>query len=245
MLKKNDIESPGDLFGVLKYLFKDEFYFSRPFISSNDVGEMSRKNVLLAHLEGISSIKLDDINDLCESAGIYLYNKNDAIRILQPEYVRTDKNTLMSAASVGISEDVVFKTADIVRTDIEVFTFLPCNNIDDFSWYPDINIEWNPFIVESIITGMCNDEIAFIRIPSGGSSAISNVVFVSEKFADDDYQSFILKVLKKEHENNPFSSRQGILDWLIDKGLCKKKLPSFLADETYLYCDENNKLQFR
>lgn len=47
-------------------------------------------------------------------------------------------------------------------------------------------------------------------------------------FAEDDFKSFLLKVLTAEHKREAFRSENEIFCWLKQQGLCFNKLPKFL-----------------
>ena len=56
----------------------------------------------------------------------------------------------------------------------------------------------------------------------------SATIFLAEEFAEDDYQSFLRKILLAENDKEPFRSEKEILDRLKSLGLCNKNLPKFL-----------------
>lgn len=233
----NEIEFHGNLFGILQYLYRDEFHFSRPFISMEDIGSMTSRSVLLTHMDGIDTIELTDLNDMCESIGIRFLTQTGMLAAIQPEYIRINETTLMRNDLVGITDDVVVQVEENIRSDLQMYRFRPTNQIEDFSWYPEVKVNWNPFLVESVMM-LSNDQIASARIPMGVST-LPSFIFLSEEFADEDYTSFVIRILKEEHLRDPFSSISQVLTWLIDNGLCYKKLPAFLEDGNHLYTDEN------
>ena len=233
----NGIEYHGNLFGILQYLFKNEFHFSRPFISMEDIGSMTSRSVLLTHMNGIDSIEMDDLNDMCDAIGIRFLTVPSMLAAIQPEYIRIDESTIMRSDLVGITDEVICQVEEAIRNDLELYRYRPTNKIDDFSWYPDIMVEWTPFLVESIMM-LTNGQITSTRIPMGVSS-LPSVIFFGEEFADEDYASFVMRILSEEHRRDPFSSASQVLSWLIENGLCYKKLPSFLEDGEHMYTDEN------
>ena len=233
----NGIDTHGSLFGVLQYLFREEFYFSRPFISMKKVGSMTNRSVLLSHLNNIETIDADDLADICNSIGIRFITYNHMFTIAQPEYVRIDEDTLMRSDLAGVTAEVVDCLIETIKNDLEIYRYRPTNKIVDFSWYPEINTEWNPFLVESI-AALSEDNIPYVKIPMGVST-LPAMIFLSEEYADDDYTTFVVKLLTEEHQRDPFSSAAQVLSWLIENGLCFKKLPSFLEEGHHLYTDEN------
>ena len=46
-MARNDIQNHNKLFDVLQYMFRDDFNFSRPYISMEDIKKISNKKILL------------------------------------------------------------------------------------------------------------------------------------------------------------------------------------------------------
>ena len=82
------------------------------------------------------------------------------------------------------------------------------------------------FLLESILS-LTEDAPARLKIPSTAPKVFS-IIFVSEEFAQDDYETFLIKILSAEHAREPFRSEKEIFKWLKEQGLCSKKLPKFL-----------------
>ncbi len=236
-MAENNIQRHGELFGILKYLLKDEFHFSRPFISIVDVGYMTIRSVMLTHMEGIEVIEIGDLLDLGKSVGVAFQSIPIMLDALLPTFVRVDVSTIMRAEKVGITEDTIAQTVEQIENDIETFCFRVAGKVENFDWYPAINVEWTPFLLESVVA-MSKRELGCIRIPLGTAN-LPACIYVGEEFADDDYASFVLKLLLEEHRRVPFTSSKQVLTWMLETGLCYKALPSFLTDGSHLYKDEN------
>ena len=101
---------------------------------------------------------------------------------------------------------------------------------------PQLEISWNGFLLESVAT-LAGDAVHKLKFASPLSN-FSTAVFVSEEFAEDDFKSFVLKILQAEHNREPFYSEKEIFDWLQSQGLCNKKLPKFLEGRALKLLDE-------
>ena len=86
---------------------------------------------------------------------------------------------------------------------------------------------------------LANDKIRVLKLHSTRAD-FSTAVFVNETFAEDDFKTFLLKVLRNEDERHPFQSQKEIFDWLQEQWLCYKKLLKFLFDDGYI--DEDGKI---
>ena len=104
--------------------------------------------------------------------------------------------------------------------------FQPAKTFEDFEWLPQLETPWNSFLLESVAA--LDDALAKIKIPLSPMNS-SATIFLAEEFAEDDYQSFLRKILLAENDKESFRSEKEILDRLKSLGLCNKNLPKFLS----------------
>ncbi|MCC8098345.1 MAG: hypothetical protein LIO44_07340 [Eubacterium sp.] len=238
---RNDIQKHGKLFGVLQYMFSEDFYFSRPYICRENMGEITNKAVLLKHLDDMTAIEIDDFVDICRQNSVHYISLSNLLDVMQPELIRVDSFTLMRIESTGLSEDMYENISDLIAEAVNGHNgYIAVDSIEDFSWYPTLNIPWTPFLLESIasIIGGVN----IIKMKSS-SSETAHSIFVCDDYADDDWNSLLVKLLKEEHSREPFYSKDEIFKWLKAEGLCNTKYPAFLDKENHVYFDETGKLR--
>ena len=97
---------------------------------------------------------------------------------------------------------------------------------EDYEWLPQLETAWNSFLLESVV--LLAEDAPYILKMSSTSAKFSSTIFLSEEFAEDDFQSFLEKILIAEHNKEPFRSEKEIFEWLKEQGLCNRKLPKFL-----------------
>ena len=98
----------------------------------------------------------------------------------------------------------------------------------DFECLPQLEISWTDFLLESVVA-IAAEKIHVLKIPTSTSN-FSTAIFVDENFAEDNFKSFLIKILRRENNRRPFQSQEEILIWMQKQGLCNKKLPKFLWD---------------
>lgn len=228
-LRRNDVQSHDKLFSILKYMFKADFNFSRPYISPKDMKIVGNKGFLLDLLEGMEEIAIEDLVHLCAENGLRFSSISHLIESLSPEFVRIDAWILRRPETIGITKELVAVVADRLRTTIkrnggwqavEVF--------DDYEWLPRSKKSWNSFLLEGVAS-LSVDAPYRLKNPSR-AEAWSGTVFVSDRFVGDSFKTFLQKVLIAEHEREPFQSESEIFKWLRMHGLCNKALPKFLTN---------------
>lgn len=226
---RNDIQNHDKLFGVLQYMFRDGFSFSRPYISAMGFKGISNKKVLLELLENTKEISIEDLLGICEENGISYNARTCLIDGLRPEFVRVDEFILMRPEAIGVTSEVTSLVAKNIRAVVERNGgWQAAQTFEDYEWLPQLARPWNSFLLESV-SSLSADTPYGLKIPSK-SANWSSTIFLSEKFADDNFQSFLIKILSAEHKKEPFHSEREIFNWLKTHGLCNKNLPKFLTD---------------
>lgn len=228
-MTRNEIQSHNKLFGVLQYMFGDEFNFSRPYISTADIKDINNRKILLHILESMEEIAIEDLLGISMEYGISYLHKNYLIDSLRPDFVRVDEFTLMRPESIGVTYEIISAVVESIQSAIEQNGgWQAAQTFEDYEWLPQLEISWNSFLLDSVAT-LAEDVLYKIKVPSTPTN-FSLAIFVAEEFAEDDYQSFLTKILIAEHNKEPFLTEKEIFDWLKTQGLCNKKLPKFLQE---------------
>lgn len=226
-MTRNEINDHNKLFGVLQYMFRDDFNFSRPYISTADIEDINNKKFLLSLLESMEEIEIEDLIGICEENGVHYVARTYLIDSLRPDFVRVDEFTLMRPESIGVTDEIISAVVESIQSAVERNGgWQVAQTFEDYEWLPQLEISWSSFLLESVIS-LADDAPYRLKIPST-STNFSPTIFLSEDFAGDDFQSFLLKILSTEHTKEPFCSEKEIFNWLKKQGLCNKKLPKFL-----------------
>ena len=226
-LTRNKIQNHNKLFGVLQYMFRDDFNFSRPYISAADIKDINKKKFLLQLLSDAEEIAIDDLISICDENRIHFVAKGYLLDDLRPNFVRVDEFSLMRPEIIGINDEIISAVVENVKSAIERNGgWLAAQKFQDYEWLPQLETPWNSFLLESVVL-LADDAPYSLKIPST-SANFSTAIFFADEFSGDDFQTFLLKILSVEHDKEPFRTEKEIFDWLKSHGLCKKKLPKFL-----------------
>ncbi|MBR4904149.1 MAG: hypothetical protein IKZ53_05720 [Selenomonadaceae bacterium] len=228
-MKRNRIRTHDKLFGVLQYMFRDKFNFSRPYISTEDIKAINARKILLKSLGDKTEIKIKDFISVSEDCGIGYLHKNYLLDCIFPDFIRVDEFSLMRPESVGVTEEVISTVSEKICEAVDKNNgWKLAKNFEDYSEFPQLEIAWNGFLLESVAS-MAGDFLYKLKLPMTYAN-FSLTIFLSEEFAEDDFDSFVKKILIAEHQKNPFRSEEDIFNWLNKQGLCNKKLPKFLTN---------------
>ena len=88
-------------------MFRDDFKFSRPYISATDIKNINNRKILLDWPESTDEISIEDFFGICEENEIYYVSKTHLIDDLHPEFIRVDEFTLRRPELIGITNEII------------------------------------------------------------------------------------------------------------------------------------------
>lgn len=232
---RNDFEDRNKLYAALNYMFRSEFIFSRPYIAKLGVNDISNRSVILRHIEEYDSIGIEELIDICEENNIHYVTTSYLLQMLAPEYIRIDRLTLMKNEYTGITDEIVARVVEIVLDMLEMNDYIVGSKINDFLWFPQIDVDWNEFLLENLIVQSKKINIVYLI---GDPLKHSNAVYVSDKYQSDTFNSLLLKILTDEVCKGSFVSKVEMREWLKEEGFIEGKLPNFLESAKYFYVNE-------
>ena len=188
------------------------------------------------HLEEMDSIDIEDLISICNEYEINYLAPSYLVESLRPEFIRVDEFSLMRPESLGVTDEIISAVCSEVKSAIRRGGgWQTAKTFSDFEWLPQLEISWNSFLLESIVS--LSEEKIFVIKNYWIETNLSSAVFVSDDFAEDNFNSFLLKILIAEQEKQPFQDRKELLTWLQSQGLCAKKFPKFLEAEGHRTLD--------
>lgn len=256
-LFRNDISTPNLLFGVLQYMFSDEFSFSRPYISSLNIENISKREVILSLLDGQESIDIADLVTLCEENHVSYQSTTLLISSMDDAFLRVDENTLISITCVPITDEKLDQIKNLLTDAIGAKGYLIIKAIDNYIFYPDLVYPWTPYLLCSIIDKYLADNFRLINNPTNRN--ISSDFIVDTRVGIDSYEDLVRSAIRTEHRREPFKDLANIVLWLVNEGflaekavilkedhdlfnstsirLVNRNIPKFITDNSFLYVD--------
>ena len=118
--------------------------------------------------------------------------------------------------------------------------YLLVQNIDTFSNYPDVGIDWNGFLLHSIAYYFI-DELIAIEMPINNIKTLA-IIFILSNLQIDDYKSFLYWKLKISTAKSASRSFTEMKQFLLDEKLIHLGLPKSLYE--LIIVDKYNNIVF-
>ncbi len=216
-INKNNICTNMCLRDILKYYFEKDFSFQLAFIGKSEQ-KMSAVIVVNKYLQNKENFTLTELTKFVQDNNLPLtYNyfineaKNNFIRINKENFIRKEKiNFNIYEIEKAISKYIVNE-------------YVPINQIKNYSKFPNINIEWNEFLLENLIDSystkykILNDSQSIIKIIG---------VIVQKRSTFKNYESILADVIVKNKLN--INNQRLVIEYLFSNGfLAQKKLKNY------------------
>lgn len=239
---RNEVDTANKLFSILAYMFGDELSFSRPYVARESANVASVRKILLQLLDDYDMLSVDEVLDICNDNNITYNSVTSHIQWLAPEWLKTDAETIVKRDYTGVTDEVVEQVTSTILEMMESSGYVIASSVEDFIWFPEIDIDWSAHLVECIMKATKKE--CCIPYPFNRRGKPSTI-YVDYRYKDCNYESFVVSVLTDELRRGIFSTKEDMRDWLVEKDLIDAGLPKFLREEKYFYCDERGVLRVR
>ena len=239
-LSRNNIYSHTKLFSVLKYMFGDEFKFSRPFIGKSNEEEITNIGMIRNYIKERSAVEIDELIDYCNENHINVISWSSMVREIEDKFIRSDANELVNIEGLELDDVKIEQIRGNVQNDIDHTGYISVRKIESFTFYPNINIRWTSYLLKAIVQKYIDD----IIVVEAQTSDIFflNGIFVKQELDIENYEQFLRWAIKSEHARCQFSDFNEIKEWLLEEKLINQGMPKFILDNDYLYIDDYGKL---
>ena len=155
IIEEFEIESRYTLFSIVEALFKDEFSLSRPFFALKGVEIGKQEERMRDYLEGKDEVDIDEFMEFVRDNSFVVWNILTQLNAFNDIYLLKNKNTLISIDSTGLNRYKAEYVEEYIDEIIKGNEVLVLNNLN-YSLLPKINIQWNDWLVYSVINKWSN-----------------------------------------------------------------------------------------
>jgi len=234
-MARNDLDDRNKLYAILLYMFDGEFNFSRPYIAKLGESDVTNRNVILMLIADYDTVEIDELIDICEERGINYVSSTCLCQMLAPDYFRVDAVHLMRRDLIGLTDEIMEIAENNLMELLSAKDYVTASSVTDYLWYPEIAVDWTPFLLESLI--VYRKHIQIINT-IGDPMKRPNSVYVTEKYSEDSFASLVVKILKPLVKDCYFTTKIEMREWLYENGFIDYGLPNFLESAKYFYVSD-------
>ncbi|MCA5011774.1 MULTISPECIES: sigma factor-like helix-turn-helix DNA-binding protein [unclassified Enterococcus] len=220
--------TPKNLFYISSYFFDELYDFRIPNIAKKNLveGNLSTEKIVETMLidEQTGYFEYANLDKFASKMKWKYITKNNAMNNLTSKLIRIDQYTYLKKDKFYLSENKVNKINQSLRLLLGKYDFMPYERIVDFRNFPDINLEWNHYLLRSIIE---NYDSSYRSINKLVKDIRYNKSFIVPKESElYSYEQIVISVIK--NRNLLEISQIELRNILLFEGLTNENIPQEL-----------------
>lgn len=237
IIRENKIKNSFSFFSVLEYIFKAKYYFRRPHILNYNPGkEFTTIDLFYRFIKENPKFSYYQMNNYFNKLGFpdgsisgffYKASKN-LLQISIDEYILKD--------NIKINDKLFEETRNTVDKKFKDKEYLSLMDFINFRDFPDIGLEWNPYLLKSIIINYIKE----YRVIEKGSKdkRYSHIILVKDKSHIRNIVDLILFILKEEYRDRENMTIVKIENYLQLENVIHKSLPNEFYESPLVEVDK-------
>lgn len=236
-LQKNSIENSTNLFYTAAYLFENEFRFKRPHIVSERGAfpSLNTDDIIRTFFFDRDIIRYSDYLEFIKAIGLSVGTSYAVFKHLERELVRVSEDAYVKKEKLALPQETVREIYSVVSRHMPKEEYLPIVKIDFYEELPDIGMEWNAYLLETVFYAYPNEDYVLIA-PHVEDRRYIKTIVVPKKKGVRRFDELVATVLK-EVGNNGITLYQ-FENLLIAKGIIGKYFPKELYQSDLFYQEE-------
>ncbi|RRC92218.1 hypothetical protein EII25_05355 [Erysipelotrichaceae bacterium OH741_COT-311] len=234
-LSRNKIKNEMNLYYIISKMFSEDMDFRRPHICKKGMFDiLSTKNVVLYLLGNPERFTYDEYNDMCEQVKWARVTASATLPEIEDDYARISIETYVRKDQMLVPDSVVNEIHDVIIGKL-ANGILPLMDIE-FDDFPKLDIEWNEFLIESLIRKYYLD--LDVIHPVMKDRRYQKGIVVKKVSGLISYPQVVATVMKSF--GYEVMSESQFLSFLVLHSLSRKTIPIELRDSDYIKYDGKN-----
>lgn len=226
-MSKNNIDGHYMMYSIAKYIFNEEYQYKRPFIANIGVDIGSREERIIEYIEQFDELEISDIKEFIDDQGINIYSMFDFLNNSLKNFIRIGSNSIKRINHDLITSEQLMDIKGIIHYHLSIDGYVSLALVDYFL-LPNIELEWNQWLLQSIIHKFIPD-ICLIYSNNYYNSAIAIAIRKDEY--SNSYDDFLVGLIKNENSKERFLSKIELREWLLKKNVINKDIPALIEKE--------------
>ncbi len=147
-----------ELYYIIKYLYKNEYYFSRPIISIEENFNTSAYVLAQEYVKRLERFNYGDVKSYLYKMNLgIIYSYLNFMEDMSENYVQFNKDSMIKKENLNISEEQLSKIHEFITIAITE-KGLQTNNFDGYFMLPKLEKTWNKYLFVGIIRSYFKEE---------------------------------------------------------------------------------------
>lgn len=242
--KRNYIKNYFNLFSLMEKLFGEKYYFRRPHILRNKTEkQFTSIDVFYKLIHERQRITYEEFRDYFNK---FKFNEStiyDAFKRVSDDLMQISKTEYILKENFDIDDEKIKRIEECIYSKLNDNEYIPMLSIMDFSGYPDVGYEWNPYLLEGIIKRYIKDLRLIEKDFKDRRYRCSTVVRKDSSIKN--MTDLIIYVIQNEYMDKENMTLYRIQDFLITKYIILKTIPVEVWECERISIDEYNRIEIK
>ncbi len=235
-LKKNNIKTPMQLFCFCSKILKNQYAFKHPNIGRIGLIEYpSIKEVALYLMGYPTKFSYTKYLEIASNMNWTPVSVSNAFSKVEEGFCRISEDEYISKEMFAFSDEIIKKIKLILLQHIEQENYISLINFFDFSDFPEVEYEWNTFLLEKIVTYFIPELI--IINPVNKDRRFQRAIIIKRELGINSYSELVAYIFK--NKNYTSLSEGKFLSFLVVNGLAYKIIPKEIGNSDYFKIEKD------
>lgn len=141
---------PFCAFGIIEYLFREQYQFSRPYIAplGSEIGRAAER--LHDYLYSQDEFLFSDISDFCKENHYMIQSQLEYVNSCNDQFLIYEGEKVLSIDRIGVNEEIAKEVEHAISECVSTTT--PIRDLTCWASFPKINVPWTEWLIYSVLT---------------------------------------------------------------------------------------------
>lgn len=224
-IRKNNIRNASNLFYVCEMLFGTKYDFRAPHICQKGLfDKINTKTVAMYFMDNTEKISYHKFMDLANKLYWSQTTMYFVFSEIEDEYIQISEDEYVLEELICLNDYQIREISGFIKSRTNDLGILPLIRFDDFEGLPDINYEWNAFLLASL-TKIYDLGYKAISINCRARHYMKDIL-VRADLPYDTYDQIVVETMRRNGISH--ISEKDFLGFLVINHLAVKNIPNEL-----------------
>ena len=152
------IDDQFSMFSLLKYLYGDKYYFSRPLISLDKDGISSQESVVREYVSKLDKFNLKLIKSYQAKLSLRgLYSYLEFMEDMSDDYTQVNVDTMVKKELLGVTDNFIKEFSEMFSLIFSKSEIVDTRKFNGYMLLPSLEYKWNKYLLVGVIRTYFND----------------------------------------------------------------------------------------
>ena len=146
------------VFSLIRYFFKEKYFFSRPLIASDKVSQFNQETIMRDYVERLDTFNLKTIKAYQMKLSLRgLYSYQDFMEDMSDNFVQINMDTMVKKELTGIDERFLKEFGNMFSLIFSKYDKVDTRIFNGYVLLPKLSYKWNKYLLVGIIRTYFSD----------------------------------------------------------------------------------------